>query len=238
MNKTTCPCSENKAKDTFYLMGIIWLIETPNSENSVAERLCSNFPVRTIASLDSAGKLLSLEKQFLPDLIIYRCAKNTNLSNAEHLLRCYTEKPVVFLTNDDPYSIDLEKKLMVFPLSLQITDLYSLVRRLMGETQANSELRHRMCKFKGLKLDLTSQYLESRCGAVSERLPAKEAGILRVLMESEGQCITREQLTERIWMQVKVGPRTVDAHVSRLRKRLSASGVEIENIYGSGYQLK
>lgn len=218
-------------------MGIIWLIENPKESAAISGELCANFPVRTVASLDSLGKLLMIEGQFLPNLIIYRCPVELKHQNAIQLIRCHSDVPVVIVSETENYHLSIEEKYIVFPKLMEISSLFSIIRRLVRrEAVTNSHESTR--RYKHIVLDHTSLHLQSDCGAISEKLPSKEAGILQILMNSNGECVTRDLITERLWQDVKVGPRTVDAHISRLRRRLLNAGVQIDNVYGSGYLLK
>ena len=77
-------------------------------------------------------------------------------------------------------------------------------------------------------------------------LGPKEFKILTILMERPGQVYSREQLLERVWgNDVYVEDRTVDAHLSRLRKALNKAAKNKEGkedilrtIRGVGYALK
>ena len=77
-------------------------------------------------------------------------------------------------------------------------------------------------------------------------LGPKEFKILSILMERPGQVYSREQLLERVWgNDVYVEDRTVDAHLSRLRKALNKASQNNESkddilrtVRGAGYALK
>lgn len=222
-------------------MGIIWLIEQPGSPDAVSGDLCANFPVRTVASIETMGKLISFEGQFLPNLIVCRCPESLGTQNALNMIRLHSQVPVVLLSDTDSYKISIDEKYIVFPQSLVKVDLgsfFSVVKRLIRRESENNSVNSTGFKYKHLSLDKASHVLESECGSLSERLPSKEAGILKILIESKGECVSRDLIVDRVWHKIKVGPRTVDAHISRLRRRLTDAGVQIENIYGSGYLLK
>lgn len=221
-------------------MGIIWLIENPDLKSPYAGDLCANFPVRTIASLESLGSLIAIEGQFLPDLIVLRCEQSCNVQNVLSLIRCYSSAPVILISPNEHYRISLDERYVIFPERLEITVLFSIIRRLIRRDLSadNTQSLQDSIRYKHLSLDKASQFLVSDCGSLEEKLPSKEAGILQILIQSPGECVSRERIVERVWQNVKVGPRTVDAHISRLRRRLSNAGVHIDNVYGSGYLLK
>ena len=66
-----------------------------------------------------------------------------------------------------------------------------------------------------------------------------EFSLLEVLMRSPGKVVERESLAEQV-LDRKFSPfdRSLDMHVSRLRKKLNGAGEElIKTVRGTGYQL-
>lgn len=87
------------------------------------------------------------------------------------------------------------------------------------------DLKHFSCHFKSL--------------GETTHLPRKEALILGFLLKNLELCISRDQICQEVWDGVKVSPRTIDSHISRLRTRLSEySELRIESVYGGGYILR
>jgi len=72
------------------------------------------------------------------------------------------------------------------------------------------------------------------------RLPKKEFEVLLFLAQHPDRVISRRMLLDEIWGHgVYVVDRTVDVHIRRLRKILSATGHDrlIQTVRGSGYRL-
>ncbi|MCC6864006.1 MAG: winged helix-turn-helix domain-containing protein, partial [Rhodobacteraceae bacterium] len=72
------------------------------------------------------------------------------------------------------------------------------------------------------------------------KLGPTEFRLLAVFMEKSGKVWTREQLLDRVWgRDIYIDTRTVDVHVSRLRKELIKNGVNdpIRTVRGTGYAL-
>jgi DNA-binding response OmpR family regulator len=69
-------------------------------------------------------------------------------------------------------------------------------------------------------------------------LRQKEFDLLCVLVEHRGLVLSREKLLEMVWGYDFYGQtRTVDVHVSHLRKKLAESALQIETVSGIGYKL-
>jgi two-component system phosphate regulon response regulator PhoB len=84
--------------------------------------------------------------------------------------------------------------------------------------------------------------MEVFCGDTRVDLGPKEYKLLSILIERPGQVFSRSQLLDLAWGHgVYVEERTVDVHLSRLRKALATvrPGREvIRTVRGSGYALQ
>lgn len=69
-------------------------------------------------------------------------------------------------------------------------------------------------------------------------LTPKEFELLQLFVEHPGRAFSREFLVERIWGYEYDGfERTVDTHITRLRKKLGPIGDKIVTVWGVGYRL-
>ena len=69
-------------------------------------------------------------------------------------------------------------------------------------------------------------------------LTPKEFELLQLFAEHPGRAFSREFLVERIWGYEYDGfERTVDTHITRLRKKLGPLGDKIVTVWGVGYRL-
>lgn len=69
-------------------------------------------------------------------------------------------------------------------------------------------------------------------------LTRREYDLLLFLAEHAGRVFTRTELLRRVWGQnIISGERTVDVHVRRLRRKLTAAGPSIATVRGVGYRL-
>ena len=68
--------------------------------------------------------------------------------------------------------------------------------------------------------------------------PPKELELLYFLASHPGMVFTREQLLEQVWGYDYFGDsRTVDVHITRLRKKLGAKASLISSRPGYGYRF-
>lgn len=73
-------------------------------------------------------------------------------------------------------------------------------------------------------------------------LTGKEFDLAVYLFQRVGQLLSRQHLLEAVWgIQADIDTRTVDAHVSRLRRKLRIApdkGLRLSAVYGFGYRLE
>ena len=85
------------------------------------------------------------------------------------------------------------------------------------------------------------QYRAGWLESGSERdleLTPQEFRMLYTLARRETHVLSREQLREAVWGQTVVGPRTVDTHMSNLRRKLAPHQGCIESVRGVGYRFR
>lgn len=73
---------------------------------------------------------------------------------------------------------------------------------------------------------------------IAVELTPIEFKILRLLSQRPGQVFSRDQLIDHIWgLSKHIAQRSVDAHISHLRKKLELSSIEIETVLSLGYKV-
>jgi DNA-binding response OmpR family regulator len=73
-------------------------------------------------------------------------------------------------------------------------------------------------------------------------LAAKEAELLRFLINHRGQVLTRERILQQVWKeQVHITARTVDVHIAWLRQKMEedpGAPKFIQTVRGEGYRFQ
>ncbi|MBN1792032.1 MAG: response regulator transcription factor [Bacteroidales bacterium] len=85
----------------------------------------------------------------------------------------------------------------------------------------------------GIELDIEKKRLS--VDGNREDLTPIEFQILHMLMKNPGRIFGREQFLDHIWRDVNVTDRTVDVHITRLRKKLGKYGINLVTRKGYGY---
>ena len=110
----------------------------------------------------------------------------------------------------------------------------AVLRRLKASSEADED---NQIQTHGVTIDLDRHQVLTEDGAID--LTATEFKLITLFAGSPGRVFSRDILMDVIWGQEYYGiDRTVDTHVSRLRRKLGDLGKHIETVYGVGYRLK
>ena len=94
----------------------------------------------------------------------------------------------------------------------------------LGVYELNQDLRQ--IRVRGKKIELTQKEFELAC----------------YMLQNPGKLISRVQLLDKLWgLNTNVDTRTVDTHVSRIRRKLGIApenGWQIIPVYGYGYRIE
>lgn len=91
------------------------------------------------------------------------------------------------------------------------------------------------------RLHIDPLHLDVMAGAVPLDLPRRELLVLQALARRKGKTVLRSTLEDAVYnYEEEIQSNALDAHISRLRKRLAdaGAGVTIHNIRGVGYLLR
>ncbi|HUH77841.1 MAG TPA: response regulator transcription factor [Devosia sp.] len=80
---------------------------------------------------------------------------------------------------------------------------------------------------------------EAEVDGVPLELPRRELLALETLMRRAGRTVSRSALEESVYgYDDEISSNSLDAHISRLRRKIGEAGVEIHSVRGLGYLLK
>ena len=233
-------------------MTIIWLVETVEGGTESAYAILANdFPVRRIASISSLRSIYAMEDDARrPRLIICRepkCDDRLKILACAHVLKRLMTKCTVALSADSsPTWQEITKNQDIPRITLNLNDGISLKSqidlllslRCENKKMDESDQRKEMLSIGDIEFYLRKSVIKIQ-GASSENLLPKEARIFEILMKNPNACVPRATLAELVWPGISISDRTLDSHVSRLRRKLDSSfECGIESVYGEGYKLR
>jgi DNA-binding winged helix-turn-helix (wHTH) protein len=213
-------------------MGIVWVVEKPGRlEHSIASILQGDVAVRAFASVRNFLKLGRLSSVQPKAILIDGDDFANDVENLEKLIEIHwAEAKIVVVAGagikTHPGTFFVSKS--------SFLELPFVMQRLLHSEkteQTRFTVMHDLClDFEGNRLRVLpeGQWLH---------LTLKEAQILRHLIRFQNRFLSHEDLCNEIWKDVKVSPKSVSSHMSRLRRNLLASQLTIESIYGGGYRL-
>jgi two-component system alkaline phosphatase synthesis response regulator PhoP len=71
-------------------------------------------------------------------------------------------------------------------------------------------------------------------------LSSKEFAFLKILIETKGKALTRDQLLEKVWgydQSLEIDTRTIDQHIARLRDKLGSESKRVVTVKNIGYRF-
>jgi len=153
-----------------------------------------------------------------------------------------SDTAIVFLSA----RIDTEDRITAFTVGAddyleQPFDRRELRTRVMARLRRMRDLRERESQLRrgDLRLDLPRQraILVDDGGEQELDLTPHEFRLLFQLAREENEPVSRDQLMRSVWGNVVVYERTIDSHLSNLRKKLGARSGYIQSVRGIGYRF-
>jgi DNA-binding response OmpR family regulator len=115
-------------------------------------------------------------------------------------------------------------------------EVHDLLHRVLPPAAIATQDARKMLRIGDVALDL--QRLAVTDAGRPVALTGRELLLLRYLLERPGRIVTRQQLLTDVWSYSYTGDdRTVDVHVSRLRRKLPSLGGRLVAIRNIGYRL-
>jgi hypothetical protein len=213
-------------------MGVVWVIEKPGrGDKSIAGLLQGDVAVRIFASIRNflkLGRLSSLKPQAI---LIRGDDFADDIDNLEKLIEIHwPDAKTLMVCGVAPDS----NSRVFFVAEGHYDELPFIVQRLLI-TKTTEGLRY--ITVGELCLDFEGKQFRILPNGEWSHLTFKEAQILRHLMRFQDRYLSHEDLCNEIWKGVKVSPKSVSSHMSRLRSSLMSSHFTIESVYGGGYRL-
>ena len=113
----------------------------------------------------------------------------------------------------------------------------SIFRRIAFEQSKNTPGESHLISFGNITMDLANK--DTQIADIPVALTPYEFELLQYLIQNNTKAVSRYELLEAIWgYPAEIETRATDDTVRRLRKKISASNVLIEAVWGFGFKLK
>ena len=192
-----------------------------------------------MSQAEDGRQAVEVFQEFQPDLLIL----DINLPYRSGLdllgdFRQLTSAPVLILTayGDETYQLEAYQKLadgyMEKPFSLPVlaARIESLLTRHYGNRHAH------IFSYQGVEVDFKAY--TGRLDGQAVDMNAKEIDVLKVLVDHQGQALSRGQIIDAVWSEVEDPPydRVIDVYIKELRRKLGLDCiVTVRNV---GYKLE
>ncbi|MFK8136739.1 MAG: response regulator transcription factor [Bdellovibrionales bacterium] len=179
-----------------------------------------------------------------PDLILLdiNLGTDSGYSILDQLKRndLIQDTPVIFLTEEE----SKDSKVLAFNLGADdyITKPFNpkeLDLRVRARLKADGQVHNNVLKFHSIHINTSklSAYIDlQEKGKLNLELSPTEIKLLQFFIQNENQVFSREQIFNKVWGdKTSYLDRTIDRHISSLRKKVGNFGKCIRTIYGAGY---
>jgi DNA-binding response OmpR family regulator len=195
-----------------------------------------------VFAVPSAMEGLQAVVRATPDLVILDMGlPDLDGSELLKMIRAVSEVPIIVATargedRDIVRTLDAgADDYLVKPFSVE--QLEARVRAVLR--RSGSEGRPGPMAVGDLTVDAAAR--EARLGGERLELSPKEFDLLRFLAERTGEVVSKRELLAEVWRQPYGGSeKTVDVHISWLRKKLGESAAEsryVQTVFGVGVKL-
>lgn len=167
----------------------------------------------------------------------------TGVDVLEHLRNALEWEGMVLFTTQRDSETDVARALhagaddyLVKPLRKEET----LARLVALARRSGSQVMDDIINIGPIRLNRKAQEISVDGEAI--KLTSKDFQLARYMIEHAGKLVSRDQLLKSIWgINETVNTRTVDVHMSRIRRKLGINpemGYRIKTIYQYGYRLE
>ncbi len=154
--------------------------------------------------------------------------------------------PIIILSGEE----DVIAKVAAFGMGIEdyivknmnISELKARIESKLKAQEGKKSQTHGLIEIGDLVLDsdhFTVSKSSGDTGVEEIELTPSEFKLLSLLCRRSHQVYSRDQIIDYVWgVNKHVSERTVDAHISNIRKKIAASKVKISTIVGVGYKCE
>ena len=193
-----------------------------------------------ISSGTEVKEMLSASR---PDLVLLdqNMPGKTGLEIIKDISQLGLLVPIIMITGDDSEETKVKAltegadDYIIKPIS--VPDLKARITAVLRRAQLTSETNEsNILNFKNIKVDLDAHTVTLDGQEVY--LTSTEYRLLCTLLKGKGSVLSRDQLRETALGNLNVTDRTIDVHMTALRKKLKPTSDSIHTVRGVGYKFE
>lgn len=187
----------------------------------------------------TASEALSVQDRWRPNVaIVDSCLTDMDGRELTTLMKRVSALPVI-LVSDLGAETDIVAGLAVaddylvkpFRSPELVARIYTITRRVGGDPSGSGFFHH-----AGLEMDIRQHRV--RVDGRPLRLTPTEFDILRMVLESDGDLVSRHEIAQAQWgRSIENSNNLIDVNMSSLRKKLGCNDRFIETVRGKGFRL-
>lgn len=197
------------------------------------------FKVKAVSSAEEALEQPISEYQLI--LLDVMMGGMSGLKMAQTLRDKNIHIPIIFLTAKDTEN-DMLTGFSVggddyIPKPFSIKEVIARIRAVLKRNLQHSQMivEKSVLKVGPISIDLNLK--EVLIGNQKIALTKTEFELLALLVQNADTIFSRDKIINQVWEDAYVNERTVDVHITRLRKKLGPYGEAITNRSGYGYRF-
>jgi DNA-binding response OmpR family regulator len=200
--------------------------------------ISEGYEVNCVHSAEEALKQLSSDHSLI--LLDVMMSGMSGYKLAELLRQRKNKIPIIFLTAKDTEN-DMLTGFSVggddyISKPFSIKEVLARVKAVLKRSEQTDEKSNNKLIFDNLRIDL--ELKELTIGEKKIPLTKTEFDIIVLLSENQDRIFSRHEIIDRVWKDTPyITERTVDVHITRLRKKLESKASIISNRPGFGYRF-
>lgn len=228
-------------------MSVVWIVENPAAGTArITNLLCGFIAVRAFATVRSMLRVALCEPHsagITPSIVLLEdhcTAGSRSLEKVVAEVRGVLTRngwdgvQIVMVDSRDGASGTEDPGIS---RHVKIGNLVDCIRQLTSYASNSTLTGSRQLQEGDLRLDLDAGKVTCLACGQHDTLSPTETRLLRLLLENRDRVVTRSEVIGKVWNGTKIATRSLDAHISRLRKRIGFTGILLESAYGDGYRL-
>jgi DNA-binding response OmpR family regulator len=186
-------------------------------------------------------KAVALMNERNPDFIVL----DRSIPDSEVVLLCRSIRwemklpaTSILLLSDTPHPSDRFMDIRVDDFLVKPVEVDEVVEKLASMKVRLSAGKSKPVLKSG-DIEMLREQWTVYVGGGPVNLTEKEYRLLQELLEANGRVLTRDTLLERVWgpQSANIESRTLDVHMSRLRRKLGRSARNIVTVRNVGYRI-
>lgn len=223
---------------------ILVVEDEPTGQLLVRKALASSYQIDMASTIGSAKACLQKHR---PDLVLldFYLPDGDGFDLIQHIKSNpeLSDLPIILLTQESAVQVKVRSfSAGVYDFITKPFEAAELMARIQAHLTRSEELQQTNYKpnvVGALQLDSPAKKITLKQGdqTTDLNLSPIEFKILQFLIHNTGKVRTREQLASNVWQRQFFQSRTIDRHISSIRKKLGPCANYLQTVSQGGYRL-